>query len=55
MYFKPGRKDKAITAAQNLPHFRESREHILAELKNEPDTSGVKNMQKHVYFDIKFD
>lgn len=35
IYMKIGEKDKAITVAQNLPHVRESREEILAQLERE--------------------
>lgn len=36
IYFKLGEKDKAMTAAKNLPHSRESRENVQTELRNEP-------------------
>ena len=35
IYLKIGDKDKAIAAAQNLPHLRESREAILAQFMKE--------------------
>ena len=41
VYFKLGEKDKAIAAANNLPHARESRENILAELHRSPSTEDV--------------
>ena len=41
IYFKLGEKDKAINAASNLPHVRESREEILAELYAEPDLTKI--------------
>ena len=41
IYFKLGEKDKAITAARNLPHIRESRENILAEFRDEPDVDDI--------------
>ena len=41
IYFKLGEKDKAMTAASNLPHIRESRENITAELKDEPSIDKV--------------
>ena len=41
IYFKLGEKEKAMNAAQNLPHLRESRENILAELKGEPDIDDI--------------
>lgn len=41
IFFKLGEKDKAILAAQNLPHLRESRESILAELRGEPDVDKI--------------
>ena len=41
IYFKLGEKDNAMTAAQNLPHLRESRENVLAELRGEPDIDDI--------------
>ena len=41
VYFKLGEMDKAMTAAQNLPHLRESRENILSELRGEPDMDDI--------------
>jgi len=41
IYFKLGKKDKAMTAVSNLPHVRESRENIKAELKDEPSIDKV--------------
>jgi len=41
IYFKLDDKEKAMNAAQNLPHLRESRENILAELKGEPDIDDI--------------
>lgn len=41
IYFKLGEKDKAMTAAQNLPHLRESRENVLTELRGEPDVDDI--------------
>lgn len=35
IYLKIGHKDKAIATAQNLPHLRESREAILAQIEKE--------------------
>ena len=41
IYFKMGEKDKALTVAGNLPHYRESREGVLRELKQEPPTENL--------------
>ena len=41
IYFKLGEKEKATVAAQSLPHLRESRENILAELRDEPDIADI--------------
>ena len=39
--FKLGEKEKALAAAQNLPHIRESRENILAAFHDEPDVEDI--------------
>ena len=41
LYFKLGEKHQAVNAAKNLPHIRESRENILAELVGEPDVDKI--------------
>jgi len=41
IYFKLGEKDKAMTAASNLPHIRESREKVQAELRDDPSMDEV--------------
>ena len=41
IYFKLGEKDKAMAAARNLPHLRESRENVLAEFRDEPDIADI--------------
>jgi len=41
IYFKLGEKDKAMNAAKNLPHTRESRENVQAELRDEPSIEDV--------------
>jgi len=41
IYFKLGEKDKAMNAAGNLPHVRESREEVLARLRAEPDVAEI--------------
>ena len=41
VYYKMGEKDKAVAAAQNLPHLRESRENILSEFRDEPNMTDI--------------
>ncbi|MCL2170893.1 MAG: helix-turn-helix domain-containing protein [Defluviitaleaceae bacterium] len=48
IYFKMGEKEKAIAAAGNLPHARESRENILAELRGEPDANDINSYLKFI-------
>ena len=48
VYFKLGEKEKAMSAAQNLPHLRESRENILAELRGEPDVEDINSYLKFI-------
>jgi len=48
IYFKLGEKDKAVSAARNLPHLRESRENILAELRAEPDVADINAYLKFI-------
>lgn len=46
IYYKLGEKDKALTAARNLPHLRESRENILAEFRVEPEVDDINSYLK---------
>ena len=41
LYLKAGEKGKAALAARNLPHVRESRENVLAQLEKEPDPDEI--------------
>jgi len=41
IYFKLGERDKAMVAASNLPHARESRENVQAVLCNEPGLDEI--------------
>ena len=41
IYFKAGEKEKAVAAAGQLPHTRESRETILKQFELEPDAETV--------------
>ena len=41
IYFKLGEKEKALAVAKNLPHARESREHVMEVLRNEPDSNEI--------------
>ncbi len=41
IYLKSGEKDKAVAAAQNLPHLRESREAILSQFEQEMTQSEI--------------
>jgi transcriptional regulator with XRE-family HTH domain len=41
IYLKAGEKEKAVTAAQELPHIRESRESVLAQFEKEPTTDDI--------------
>jgi len=41
IYFKAGDEKMATAAAANLPHIRESREYILAELAKNPNTAAI--------------
>jgi len=50
IYFKLGEKDKAMNAAKNLPHVRESREEIVAELQAEPDVDKVDSYLRFIVF-----
>ena len=48
IYFKLGETDKAMSAAQNLPHVRESRENIVAELRGEPDKDEINSYLRFI-------
>lgn len=48
IYFKLGDKDKAMAAAQNLPHMRESREVILAQLEKDMSKAQIDAALKHI-------
>jgi len=41
IHLKAGEKEKAAAIASSLPHTRESREHILAEIQKEPSTDEI--------------
>jgi len=41
VYFKLDEKDKAVAAAQNLPHLRECRENVLLEFRSRPDMDNI--------------
>ena len=41
IYFKSGEKDKAIELAGKLPHIRESRENVQAELRDNPGIADI--------------
>ena len=41
IYLKAGEKEKAIKMAQNLPHARESREHVLAQFEKNLNTADI--------------
>lgn len=41
IYLKLGDKEKAVTAAQELPHIRESRESVLAQLEQECSADDI--------------
>ena len=41
IYYKAGLKEEAMNTAKNLPHSRESREKVRAELKGEPRTVDI--------------
>ncbi len=48
IYMKTGEKDKAIVAAEKLPHVRESRENVLAQLDNEPAADNINSYLKFI-------
>ncbi len=41
IYLKGGEKEKAVTVAQELPHIRESRESVLAQVEKKPTTDDI--------------
>lgn len=41
IYLKVGEKEKAVAAAQELPHIRESREAVLAQFEKEPTIDDI--------------
>lgn len=41
IYLKVGEKEKAVTAAQELPHIRESREAVLAQFEKKPTIDDI--------------
>jgi len=48
IYMKAGEKDKAISAARKLPHIRESRELVLAQLEKEPVVDDINSYLKFI-------
>ena len=48
IYMKDGDKEKAIEAARRLPHLRESRENILAQLEKEPTVDDINSYLKFI-------
>ena len=48
IYLKAGEKAKAIETARNLPHRRESREIVMAELEKEPSTDEINSYLKFI-------
>ena len=48
IYQKIGDKEKAIETARNLPHRRESREIVIAELKKEPTAEEINSYLKFI-------
>lgn len=48
IYLKAGEKEKAITAARMLPHVRESREVVLAELEKKPTINDINSFLKYI-------
>lgn len=48
IYLKNGDKDKAVTAAKNLPHVRESREAILEQLDKETTVPEIDSYLKFI-------
>ena len=48
IYMKANEKDKAIEAARKLPHVRESRENILAQLEKKPTIDEINSYLKFI-------
>ena len=48
IYLKAGDREKAIETARNLPHRRESREIVIAELEKEPTTREINSYLKFI-------
>jgi len=48
IYFKLGETDKAMTAAKNLPHNRESRETVQKELRDAPSMDEVNAYLRYI-------
>jgi len=48
IYMKANEKDKAIEAAQKLPHVRESRESILVQLEKKPTSDEINSYLKFI-------
>ena len=48
IYLKAGEKAKAIETASSLPHRRESREIVMAELEKEPTTEEINSYLKFI-------
>ena len=48
IYQKAGEKEKALACARNLPHRRESREVVMAELEKEPTTEELNAYLKFI-------
>lgn len=47
IFMKSGEKEKAVALAHNLPHLRESRESVLAQLDNNP---SIDEINSHLRF-----
>ena len=48
IYLKLGEKEKSVLAAKNLPHARESRESILAEIQREPVAGEINEYLRYI-------
>ena len=48
IYMKAGDQDKAVAAARNLPHIRESRESVLNQLEKKPAAADVDSYLKFI-------
>ena len=46
IHLKAGEKERAVHTASQLPHARESREHILAEIEKEPSADAINGYLK---------